>query len=396
MKKRITFLSLLASVLLLPFQGMGQKTETERLFSCKGYQHRVKSIGSQEEISYYKYDESGRLIQRYTEIPKGTLAGMRKFSYDAEGRLSLIETLTTRESTGEVDLVVRKEIYSYDDKGRMFKMLEKRLIDPREEDGTLFEMRSCQIVKWDEQDRPLEGEVLLKGESETLQRLCRITYDEKGRISTVKHFNPNALEDPDKGFIMGEEFTYNDKGNLTEEVHTTDKGKVNTYPYEYDEKGNMIKTGDAAFPFTYTYSESQLMEKTYFPSMKTICNGMLEQFINCTTTISYIPVLPNVVWSYNAPLKENDMLEINYEDVPVLSNELIKDLKDDCTILIANGLLQVLGADSYAGETIYIYNVLGELVKIANLDEEGRVAITELGAGTYVVRVKGGVYKFLL
>ena len=182
-----------------------------------------------DETYIYKLDKYGRVIS--TENTHPEFGGLYTFKYDKNG--NLIKSVSSDER-GEV-----VETRTYDKKGRPVKVVST-------EEGEVFITYDCVYDK----NGNLTKYVITNAGEDTYTYELNMEYDSKNRIIT----RINTNNSPSKSV-----YTYDKNGFRTQTVTTYDEGFVQkvTYNYEYNKKGDLVKsiwtaaTGKLIYEYEY-------------------------------------------------------------------------------------------------------------------------------------------------
>jgi len=248
--------------------------------------------GNRYNITLYQYDEKGRPTRQinpdgsYTDLEYdensnitkriGSRGNLEEYTYDADGNCLIIEY----KEDGDVYLRITNE---YDSKGNCIKKYSESAV------GKENSIQTVTTIEYDENGRVIKE---LAEQSNGISWCTQYEYDENGRM--IKYRNEHL-----SGWISlrVQTYKYDENGNLLEE-HIEDKDgpnrsifyeldakgncvkqictmhrlgytTVETYEYEYDEYGNVIKkissgeTDSAESRVVSTYSDYKLYYNPY-------------------------------------------------------------------------------------------------------------------------------------
>jgi hypothetical protein len=218
-----------------------KSSETQTLIDEEGKKYNFRSsVVENDELGrpskLINYNQKGELVEEYKysyvdKVQKIELYELGKksciwtYEYDAKDQLIKSEYSETADDSRDIDT------YTYDDKGRLTKILMD--IYPQEVDGE--EPATGYELEWDGDKLMSVGEFY--GEEEEAQIVFE--YDEKGLVSSVKKYI-YLIDDEDEDVeeVIDEQAPkFDDKGRLVENsiiYHSSGSKLVISYEYKGD------------------------------------------------------------------------------------------------------------------------------------------------------------------
>ncbi len=207
---------------------------------------RTSSMGFDDQK---KFDEKGYLIESNKYLDDGTLFFCYKNKYDDVGNMTELICYDTE------GILTFREKYEYDSKGNLIEKnnynpsgrLFDKIIYEYDKNGNLVEESTyyefsespffSTTYDYDDRGNRIEESRYFYGKYKKprLEDLYRFKYNESGYL-VEKH-----IYDTNKKLQLIIRYSYNEKGDLTEEYDCEADGGIigmNSYSYNYDEKGN--------------------------------------------------------------------------------------------------------------------------------------------------------------
>ncbi len=184
------------------------------------------------------FDPLGQVLEEWVESPDGGKQHHVLFSYDAQGRKTVIQ------KTGGV-----KDLLSYDDKGRILKHIDS--------------LGNATLFLYDETEKDEFGQPILKKTSiDPLGRKTIETYDASNRLSALEKTDAQGV------ILFRERRSYNPQGLLTKQSFARYRNgvycKEQSVRFFYDKAGRLSKTveNDRKISETVCDSQGRLVKKT--------------------------------------------------------------------------------------------------------------------------------------
>ncbi len=198
--------------------------------------HRVGSDGSDVLLFSEEYDENGNVV-KHVDYKDGKADSTTLYAYDDEGKLFKSQTEVNRFFYGKADYS-----YQYDESGNLLKEEFTAHYDCSDttqpsydsEGYTEYEYENGVLVKVFESQTDYETDVYTMTSHEEYE------YDEKGQLikTTVYSSGTNTAE-----ILLCEiVFEYDEEGRQVKKTKTVVGEPGFEETYEYDEKGNLVKT----------------------------------------------------------------------------------------------------------------------------------------------------------
>lgn len=170
----------------------------------------LKENGIQQNKTKYSYDDNGNKIKEDMYSRNGALVGSSVYEYDEKGN----NTLNVFYYNGEER---QKSVYTYDEKGNLIE-------DVYYEEGG---EGSREKYFYDEKGNQIEWLSYFQGEFSG-----RYVYEYNGENQLIKEYYFEYENDTEAYYT--EEYIYNEKGLLVEEIHRNRSDeKAQKYTYEY-------------------------------------------------------------------------------------------------------------------------------------------------------------------
>lgn len=318
------------------------------LFDTHSYNElgQLVSITTEQDLSYsfdptqlvpvyridYTYDEQGRIIVRENaNAENGEMYPSARivFTYDASGRLTREDTYWADEPDAPFYYVVK----NYNSRGQLIKEVEYQ------------------------QDWSVKGLYNLMGQ-------LLYDYNIDGTLAKRSFYNATSTSNPEESLSLSnsEHFEYKD-GDLTGyELHSGTGFVINRIEFNID-------TSITADRIYYPYTMENSISRADLAKHKRLTED---------------------VWSGDTntgKLVLSHTINYTYEENPNGIRQIIGDNRPmNLTFDIHSRELNVSGAD--AGTSIRVVNAAGQTVKTAEMNNDSKVSLSDLPAGTYIAVVR--------
>lgn len=236
-------------------------------------QFRVKSVtgvyGNDEIYTYGSHNEITR-VDLYLQDPKVQM-GYREYEYDDKSLCKEIKHYAIR-AENEGFVLDQREVYTYDDKGRLthFSRWTNHNADPK--DLELTEDEQAEIL-YDATGR-LSGSKMKFLDPQTFKFYdgfeIKLEYNDRGQLYK------RTSSYPDGATYEEEEYTFDQSGQYIKSL-TFNKYSMGTeeivWEYSVDAAGNVAVLGRPAFIFEYKFLTDQSAAETFYPmpDIRTLC-----------------------------------------------------------------------------------------------------------------------------
>lgn len=220
---------------------------------------QVRELNDGELVSLIRYNENGRVVEDISYVSDQEENLRTEYFYDEAGRL-----------VEEVNYIFERESYrlfsTYDENGNLIK---RALQDQHGTDESFWEYSD-------------DGKITLNGYVGTHhQRYLLFSYDEEGNLIKRNAYHADRydaegkpIDCPPSGMSVNPYFSsegrydyFYDDGKLIKETFT-EKGKVRSYLYSYDDNGCLISyeeldvNGNVWLRYTFEYAPATISQET--------------------------------------------------------------------------------------------------------------------------------------
>ncbi|RRD02528.1 T9SS C-terminal target domain-containing protein [Prevotella sp. OH937_COT-195] len=365
---------------------------------CK---YRMKSVIAWKDTQYemkttYTYDDNGLLIREESGEQNSENLITSNYSYDKNGYLVKKENVEIN-AYGTEKIVTHKEVYVRNEKGYPLEYHRYTLHGP-DPDNLVLTEDVIVLFNYDSENRLTNAEIrqydyILEMLEENIGRICRVEYNEIGKVSKVSQFLPgNEL-------IWYEEFTYDDKGRRTAiskicgSAYNADSGDI-IWSWVYDEEGDIIESGREDFMKSFTYDKSKKASETFMPLEGAEGDWVLLGPVNCTL-FRELPIEKYFTHAVTGEISTESV--VTYEEVPI-STVIDTTVADDANIVVTvNGnVLSVNIPAELVGKRLSIFSATGVIIYSEIVtDVRQNIGVGKLNAGLYVLEIGGKTAKFI-
>lgn len=371
------------------------------------YQYRLKSYKHYGQLFTYNYDEKGYVKSLEVTNDNGSLESRTLFYYNEKGYFVRLDDYgRPKMATGEFDIVSRRNEYKRNEQGQVVTFSVYQLLGEDKDDETLSKTVEG---KFTYNEKGLESEAIFTAGVEGTAnwapfRKCKVVYDAQDRIIKL-----DQVAYPEEGEkLMDEVLEYNERGQITKLGYNSYTGNKNgELLFKYDNKGNLLESGDPDFPVTYTYENKSLVcDKVFFPVPPMARSLYYELRNNLIFSLGFplFYTLPTTAPSKEVMKMAGDDGEDEdenegmfvYESVP-MSNVLIPAVGNNLKPTVAGGRLSVELPSELVGEPYFLCNAEGALLQRGVISSELlTLEVSDLSHGTYLLKAGNQNAKVLL
>ncbi|WP_455077281.1 T9SS type A sorting domain-containing protein [Prevotella koreensis] len=366
------------------------------------YKYRMSKVidwkdSEDEQLTQYIYDDNGCLIREEYGLSTQPGTFVYNYSYNPQGYMIKKEEVAFKADHSSSTISSKHE-YTRNEYGYVTEYVRstRHGVDP--DDETLTEDVKMNFV-YDDQMRLLRVDIrqfdyIYDKLEDNAGRICKVEYDEAGRVSCVSQLLPDNNE-----LVWKEEFGYDEKGRRISIRKVPGPNytvqNIITWTWHYNSDGDIYKqTTSNEFGKEYEYDKSKLASETFMALEATEAEWALQGPLNCTL----FKELPMEKYFTHAPISETtDESEITYEptgtttnidDAPNVGKSLQAHLDGNkLTVELSAGLI---------GKTLQVFNATGACIinSVANASQT-TFSIDNFAPGIYVVVVGNQTVKFI-
>ncbi|GAB6976032.1 T9SS type A sorting domain-containing protein [Prevotella falsenii] len=365
------------------------------------YKYRMAKVidwknSEDEELTQYIYDEKGCLIKEEYGSSDNPGTSFYNYKYNSQGYMILKEEEEL--NADQTSLIISaKHVYTRNEYGYVTEYTRATHHGTEPEEEMLTEDVKMSFV-YDAQMRLIRVDIRqfdypLNKLEENVGRICKVTYDDAGRVICV------SQEYPDGELVWKEDFKYDEKGRRTsiEKVPGPNYTAQNKgiWTWHYDNEGDIDKQSSSnGFGKEFEYDKSKLASETFMVLEATEAEWVLQGPLNCTL----FKGLPMEKYFVHAPMGETtDESEITYEptgtpgnigDAPTVGKSLQAHLD-------GNKLTVDLPA-ALIGKTLQVFNTTGACMSSFVVNGlQATFNIDNFTPGIYVVSIGNQTVKFI-